>query len=107
MDMSGIGRAALRLIPCDAAGRIELDALARAIAADREAGACPFLVVGTAGSVDIGAIDDLAGLAAVCRRERLWFHVDAAFGAIAMLAPRIRPLLAGIEAADFGRVRFS
>jgi len=100
MDMSGIGRAALRLIPCDAAGRIELDALARAIAADRKAGACPFLVVGTAGSVDIGAIDDLAGLAAVCRRERLWFHVDAAFGAIAMLAPRIRPLLAGIEAAD-------
>lgn len=100
MDMAGLGRDALRLIPCDDAGRIRLDALADAVARDRDAGAVPFLVAGTAGTVDIGAVDDLAGLAAFCRAQDLWFHVDAAFGAIALLAPKLRPLLRGIEHAD-------
>ncbi|HUB44762.1 MAG TPA: pyridoxal-dependent decarboxylase [Acetobacteraceae bacterium] len=100
MEMAGIGRDALRMVPCDAAGHMRLDALASAVAQDRRAGLTPFLVVGTAGTVDIGAVDDLAGLAAFCREEALWFHVDAAFGAIAMLAPKLRPLLRGIEQAD-------
>ena len=59
-----------------------------------------FLVVGTAGTVDIGAVDDLAALADLAEREELWFHVDGAFGAIAMLAAKLRRLLAGIERAD-------
>jgi glutamate/tyrosine decarboxylase-like PLP-dependent enzyme len=100
MEIAGLGRDALRMVPCDTAGRIRLDALARAVMQDRREGATPFLVVGTAGTVDIGAVDDLAGLAAFCEREDIWFHVDAAFGAIAMLAPRLRPLLRGIEQAD-------
>jgi aromatic-L-amino-acid decarboxylase len=100
MEIAGFGRDALRMVPCDEAGRIRLDALADAVARDRQAGATPFLLVGTAGTVDIGAVDDLAGLAAFCARENLWFHVDAAFGAIAMLAPRLRPLLRGMEHAD-------
>lgn len=100
MDMAGLGSEALRLITIDAAGRMLIPALADAIAADRAAGLHPFLVVGTAGSVDIGAIDDLSGLAALCRHERLWFHVDGAFGALAALSPTLRPLLAGIEQAD-------
>jgi aromatic-L-amino-acid/L-tryptophan decarboxylase len=87
-------------VPCDQAGRIRLDALEHAVAQDRREGASPFLVTGTAGTVDIGAVDDLAGLAAFCQREKIWFHVDAAFGAIAMLAPGLRPLLRGIEQAD-------
>jgi glutamate/tyrosine decarboxylase-like PLP-dependent enzyme len=100
MEIAGLGRDALRLVPCDEAGRIRLDALERMVAQDRAAGATPFLVAGTAGTVDVGAVDDLAGLAAFCQREKLWFHVDAAFGAIAMLAPKLRPLLRGIERAD-------
>ena len=100
MDMAGFGTDALRTIPCDAAGRIDIPSLARAIAGDRAAGLTPFMVAGTAGSVDIGAIDDLAGLAALCRQERLWFHIDAAFGAIALLAPGLRDRFAGIEQAD-------
>jgi glutamate/tyrosine decarboxylase-like PLP-dependent enzyme len=100
MEIAGLGRDALRLLPCDSAGRIRTGTLRRAIALDRRAGFTPFLVIGTAGTVDIGAIDDLADLAALCRTESLWFHVDAAFGAIAMLAPRLRPLLHGIEQAD-------
>ena len=93
MEIAGVGRDALRLLPCDAAGRIRTDALRRAVARDRQAGATPFPVVGTAGSVDTGAVDDLAELAAFCAAEDLWFHVDAAFGASALLEPRLRPLL--------------
>ena len=77
-----------------------LQALRQAIAADRRAGKRPFLLIGTAGSVDIGAIDDLAGLGALAAAERLWFHVDGAFGALGILAPEIAPRLAGIECAD-------
>jgi aromatic-L-amino-acid decarboxylase len=100
MEMAGLGSNALRMIPCDDQGRIRLDLLAEQVALDRTDGARPFLVVGTAGSVDIGAIDDLAALADFAEREDLWFHVDGAFGAIAALAPKLRPLLAGIERAD-------
>ncbi len=100
MDMAGLGTDALRLIPLDADRRMRMDALAAAVARDRAAGWQPFLVVGTAGSVDTGAVDDLAGIAALCGAERLWFHVDGAFGALAALSPRLRPLLAGMERAD-------
>jgi tetratricopeptide (TPR) repeat protein len=100
MDIAGIGSDALRLIPVDGRQRIDLAALERAIEADRRASLTPFLVVGTAGAVDSGAIDDLAALAGICRRERLWFHVDGALGALAILAPDLAPRLAGIECAD-------
>jgi glutamate/tyrosine decarboxylase-like PLP-dependent enzyme len=100
MDLSGLGSDALRVIAMDDHHRIRLDALRQAIAADRAKGDTPFLVIGNAGTVDIGAIDDLAGLAALCRTEKLWFHIDGAFGALAMLAPALAPLLKGIEQAD-------
>ncbi len=93
MDIAGIGAEALRLLP-DVAG------FAGAIEADRRAGFTPFLAVGTAGTVDTGAIDDLNALADLSRRENLWFHVDGAFGALAILAPEIAPRLRGIERAD-------
>ena len=100
MDMAGLGTDALRMIPADAAFRLDCDALAARVAADRAAGLQPFLVVGTAGTVDTGAVDDLARLAAFCQAEGLWFHVDGAFGALARLSPAHAPLLAGIERAD-------
>ncbi len=100
MDMAGLGTDALRLIGCDGEHRIDLGQLGAAVAQDRAAGLQPFLVIGTAGTVDVGAVDDLAGLADMCRAEALWFHVDGAFGAVAALSPRYRPMLAGIERAD-------
>ncbi len=100
LDMAGLGIDALRLVPCDRHGRMVLAALDAYVAADRNAGMSPFLVVGTAGSVDMGATDDLAAIADRCRRDGLWFHIDAAFGALAMLSPALRPLFAGIERAD-------
>lgn len=100
LDFAGLGSDSMRLIPVDDRQRMDLDALAKKIAADREAGFTPFLVIGTAGTVDTGAIDDLAGIAKLCAEEQLWFHVDGAFGALAMLAPELAPSLKGIEQAD-------
>ena len=100
MDLCGLGSDALRLVPTDKRGRINLIALEEEIGKDRAAGFHPFMVVGTAGTVDTGAIDDLAGLADLARREKLWFHVDGAYGALAMLAPDLAPRLRGIERAD-------
>jgi len=100
MDIAGLGTDALRQIDVDAEHRIDISALRRQIAIDREIGFKPFLVVASAGTVNIGAIDDLAELAAFCREEGIWFHVDGAFGALAILSPELAPLLAGIELAD-------
>lgn len=100
MDMAGLGTEALRKVPTDALQRIDVGALRRAIAIDRAAGLTPFLIVGTAGTVDIGAIDDLDELATLAHEQRLWFHVDGAYGALGILAPKLAPRLAGIERAD-------
>ncbi len=100
MDIAGFGTEALRSIAVDNSHRIDIAALRAQIACDRGAGLKPFLVVASAGTVDIGAIDDLAALAALCREEGLWFHVDGAFGALGILSPAIAPLLKGIEDAD-------
>src|SRR5471032_620853 len=99
-DMAGLGGAALRRIGVDGAHRLRSDLLQQAIEADRAAGLQPFFLAATAGSVDTGAIDALGELAALARREGLWLHVDGAYGALAMLAPDMVPLLAGIEHAD-------
>jgi aromatic-L-amino-acid decarboxylase len=100
MDLSGLGAAALHVIPCNELHQIDIAALTAAIAQDRAAGLTPFLVVGTAGTVDTGAIDDLAALAVIAREEKLWFHVDGAIGALAIMAPDIAPRLSGIQQAD-------
>jgi glutamate/tyrosine decarboxylase-like PLP-dependent enzyme len=100
LDMAGLGTGALHAIPVGADHRMDVGALRLAIDADRAAGRVPFLVVGTAGTVDTGAVDDLAAIADVAACTRIWFHVDGAFGATAALSPRFRPLLDGIERAD-------
>jgi glutamate/tyrosine decarboxylase-like PLP-dependent enzyme len=100
MDIAGFGSDALRMIPIDDRHQMDIVALELAIAEDRKAGKMPFFIAGTAGSVDVGAIDDLQAIADLCQRENIWFHVDGAFGALGMLAPDIAPRLQGIERAD-------
>ena len=100
MDMAGIGTDALRLIPADADHRMHIAALQSAIEADARAGLTPFLVVGTAGTVDTGAFDDLTAIADIAAGANIWFHVDGAFGATAAFSEKFRPLLSGIERAD-------
>ncbi len=100
LDMAGLGSDSLRLIPADGDHRMRMDALLAAIASDRAEGFTPFLVVGTAGTVDTGAIDPLDEVAEIAHSAGAWFHVDGAFGATAALSARLRPLLKGIEKAD-------
>jgi len=100
MDLAGLGSDALRVIPVNEQYQIDVRALEQAIANDKSAGLTPFFVAATAGTVDVGAIDNLAAVAGIARREKVWFHVDGAYGALAMLAPDLAPLLAGIERAD-------
>ena len=99
-DLSGLGTDALRWIPTDSSQRMDVGALARAIAADRAAGDRPCLVVGTAGSVSTGAVDPLPAIAELCRAERLWFHVDGAYGALAAAVEDAADDLRGLRLAD-------
>ncbi|MDQ6626707.1 MAG: pyridoxal-dependent decarboxylase [Verrucomicrobiota bacterium] len=100
IETIGIGRESLRLIPVDSKFEIDLFALDAAIASDKANGFRPCGIIGNAGTVNTGAIDPLDRLADVCEEENLWFHIDGAFGALAMLSPQLRPLLKGMERAD-------
>jgi aromatic-L-amino-acid/L-tryptophan decarboxylase len=100
LDFCGLGSDALRLVPVDKQHRINLAALRNMVESDRNSGNTPFLLIGSAGTVDTGAIDDLDSLVDIASEQRLWLHVDGAWGALGILAPEIAPRLAGIEAAD-------
>jgi glutamate/tyrosine decarboxylase-like PLP-dependent enzyme len=100
-ELLGLGKEHLRAIPTKVDFAIPIERLAASITADRAAGLQPFLLVGTAGTVNTGAYDDLRGLAELASRENLWFHVDGAFGAWARIADQPwRNLVQGIEQAD-------
>jgi glutamate/tyrosine decarboxylase-like PLP-dependent enzyme len=100
MDVLGMGARQLREIPVGEDFRIDVAALRAQVAKDRAAGMRPIAVIGNAGTVNSGAVDDLPALAAVCREENLWFHVDGAFGALLKLSDRYAPLVRGAELAD-------
>lgn len=99
-DMLGFGRDHVRLIACDDRGRIKTAALRDRIAADLRAGFRPCCVIGNAGTVNTGIVDPLAEIAAVAKEFDLWFHVDGAYGAPAVLDQRKKPLFDGLERAD-------
>jgi aromatic-L-amino-acid/L-tryptophan decarboxylase len=100
MDLAGVGIDALRIIPMDRQFRMDTVLLEQAIRDDREAGLTPFFIAASAGTVNVGAIDDLSAIASLAEEQGLWFHVDGAYGALAMLSPEIAPRLTGIERAD-------
>ncbi len=100
VELLGLGSKSLRKIPVDEEFRIHIASLRRAVSRDRKRGYHPGCVVGNAGTINTGAIDDLDRLADFCEREDLWFHVDGAFGALAALSAELRHLVSGIERAD-------
>jgi aromatic-L-amino-acid decarboxylase len=100
IEALGLGNAALRPIPSDNSLRIDVGALGRAIAEDRAAGFQPACVIASAGTVNTGAIDDLAALRALTAQEDLWLHVDGCIGALLAIAPGNAYRVAGIEKAD-------
>jgi aromatic-L-amino-acid decarboxylase len=99
-DILGLGRAQVRLIPCDDRFRMNVELLRETIAGDLKTGLTPFCVVASAGTVNTGAVDQLADIAAVANEFNLWFHIDGAYGALAALDETKRPLFRGIERAD-------
>ncbi len=99
-NVLGIGVDNLIGIDCDDEGRMDIEALANSIAAEKRAGNLPFCVLATAGTTVAGAIDPLEDIADICKREYLWLHVDASWGGAALLSSKTRHLLRGIEKSD-------
>jgi glutamate/tyrosine decarboxylase-like PLP-dependent enzyme len=99
-DMCGLGLDCVRWVPVDETLAMNTEALRAMLDDDVRAGARPFMVVGTGGSVSTGAIDPLAELAAICRERGLWFHVDGAYGAPAAVLPDAPPSLRALSLAD-------
>lgn len=100
VELLGLGCKALRLAPVTAEYTIDLPRLREMIHEDREHGLLPLCVIGCAGTVNTGATDPLDALADLCVEERIWFHVDGAFGALAALSPGLRHITKGMERAD-------
>jgi Glutamate decarboxylase and related PLP-dependent proteins len=100
VEVIGIGSDHFRKVPVDKDYRIQTDALKRMIVEDREAGLRPFCIVGNAGTVNTGAIDPLHQLVVIAQEEKLWLHIDGAFGAIPKLLPEFDDELKAIELAD-------
>jgi aromatic-L-amino-acid decarboxylase len=98
--VAGLPAAAVRVVPTTVDLRMDVAAASQMIAADRQAGRRPFLLVANAGSTDTGTIDPLGDLGRLAAREGLWFHVDGAYGGFFQLTRRGRAALSGVEAAD-------
>jgi len=99
-EMAGLGHDAVRLVPSRDDFTMDVDALERLLDEDAAAGDVPFLVVGHVGSINVGAIDPLPAIAAVCRSRGLWFHADGACGAFGAMLPELRHAYRGLEEAD-------
>jgi aromatic-L-amino-acid/L-tryptophan decarboxylase len=99
-DLFGLGTDAIRWIPTDSGQRMRADLLRSRIRDDLAAGERPIMVVGTAGSVSTGAVDPLRELAAICREQGIWFHVDGAYGAPAAVLPDAPEDLRSLALAD-------
>jgi glutamate/tyrosine decarboxylase-like PLP-dependent enzyme len=100
VELLGLGSNSLRKVSVNDDFTVNIKALEEAILADRETGLQPICIIGNAGTINTGAIDDLKALANLCEREGLWFHVDGAIGAVAVLAENVKEQLSGIERAD-------
>lgn len=98
--IAGLGEALLREIEVDARFKMDVTQLKEQIKADQKAGLLPFLLIGSAGTTDTGAVDPLSSMAEICERNKLWFHIDAAYGGFFMLVENQKAKFAGIEKAD-------
>src|SRR6266404_8746501 len=100
IQISGVGRENLRLIPVDENFAMDANALSRAMEKDRKAGLIPFFVCATVGTTSSNAIDPLSQIGPVCREFGAWLHVDSAMSGTATLCPEFRHIHEGIEHAD-------
>ncbi|MEN8250649.1 MAG: aminotransferase class V-fold PLP-dependent enzyme [Bacteroidota bacterium] len=98
--IAGLGEAVLREIDVDERFRLDLSYLKSQVQSDIEYGLTPFMVIGSAGTTDTGAIDPLDDIATLCKEYNLWFHIDAAYGGFFVLVNELKKKLKGIEKAD-------
>jgi len=96
---AGIGRSAVRQVPTDGRGRMDVNALEQMLNEDTSRGCVPFLIVATAGTTNAGMIDPIERCEELAHHHGLWLHIDAAWGGAAVASQQLRPLLAGIEHA--------
>ena len=96
----GLGHESLRKVPSDDEFRMRVDALRAAIDEDRVNGITPLAVVATIGSTSTTSVDPLREIAALCRNEGIWLHVDAAYAGVAAMVPGFEHLLDGVATAD-------
>lgn len=96
----GHGKKSIRWIATDENNKMNIDVLQNQIQADLQAGDQPFMVIGTGGDVSTGSVDNLSGIARICQRYDLWFHIDGAYGVPAVVLPELEPLFAGLKEAD-------
>jgi len=96
----GMGTSSIRWIPTDDTNRMDIGLLEETILEDKRKHLLPLIVVGTAGDVSTGAVDDLKGIAAVCKRHDCWYHIDGAYGIPAAVVPEQRGLFEGMDEAD-------
>ncbi len=100
LELMGMGSGGLRLVETRPDHSIDVEALGRMLKEDRAAGMQPVCIVGNAGTVNTGAVDDLDALADICQQQELWFHVDGAFGAWAAIVPERAEQMRGMSRAD-------
>ena len=98
--IAGFSRKQIRIIPTDSEFKFALNKLKNAIAKDRLKGLQPFCLIATAGTTNTGTVDPLAAMAKICKSEDIWFHIDGAYGAAAVLSEKGKKALKGIEKAD-------
>jgi glutamate/tyrosine decarboxylase-like PLP-dependent enzyme len=98
--LAGLSEAVRRLVPLDERYRMRADALENAIANDRASGLRPFLVIASAGTTDTGVVDPVEDVAAVCGKENLWLHVDAAYGGFFVLCDEGKRALGRLDGSD-------
>ena len=96
----GHGTKAIRWIQTDSLNRIDIQQLENTIQDDLQNGCKPIMIIGTAGDVSTGAVDDFKSIASICKKFDLWFHIDGAYGIPAAVVPGLKDLFEGIEAAD-------
>jgi aromatic-L-amino-acid decarboxylase len=96
----GLGSNAIRWIPTDSQNKMDNDVLEQTIKADLANDCQPIMVIGTAGDVSTGAVDNLKGIASICQAYDLWFHIDGAYGIPAAVIPELNDVFEGIQAAD-------
>ncbi len=100
LRVAGLGECVVRFLELDERFRIRPDALISAVKADQASGLNPWLAVASAGTTDVGAVDPLAELAEICRKHKLWLHIDAAYGGFFVLCDSVKESLAGMQHAD-------